>query len=262
MDDYTLLLNEINDFLNKDIEVDNNTNVEVISMYDLYSAVESELRELRELLKENSKLYKKILRTKEFTLKNYKYDIYYNCGIQDIEIEGHENFVYLFINTCGEKDKIHITKSRGIDDICINEEKNKGNKFIYDFTKNNYDYIMEIVTKIEAYVDLIGVIEKEPQEHNMSNSNNLFSVFLNYNTKGNVNLEIGINERHPLASEYSKNWMKRERICDYANKHQDQILKRIMINTFEIPENFKKIYDKHIEKTKQSQKVKSKRFFR
>ena len=51
MDNYNLLLNEINEFLNQDIEVNNNTNVEVISMWDLYSAIESELKELRELLK-------------------------------------------------------------------------------------------------------------------------------------------------------------------------------------------------------------------
>lgn len=262
MDNYNLLLNEINEFLKSNIEVDNNANVEVISMYDLYSAIESELEELRELLKENSKLYKKFIRTKEFTLRNYKYDIYYNCGIQNIEIEGYENFVNIYISVCEEKNKIYITKTRGIDDIYISEEKNKGNKFIYDFTKNNYDYIMEIVTKIEEYVGLIGVITKEPHEHNMSNSNNLFIIHLNYNTKGNVNLEIGINENHPLASEYSKNWMKRERICDYANKHKIDILKRMMINIFEIPENFKKIYDNHIEKTKQNPKVKSKRLFR
>ena len=59
MDNYNILLNEINEYLKCD-EVDStNTNNEIISAYDLYNIVNDELEGLRDITI-NSKINKKL----------------------------------------------------------------------------------------------------------------------------------------------------------------------------------------------------------
>lgn len=281
MEKYDVLLNEIKEYLNKK-EVDNlNANNEVVSIYDVYSAINEELEGLRKISK-NSKLEKKLKRFMYWAIPSKK-DKFFNCEKLYVNIFGNYEISKIVISTepigfSWYQYEISINKDRGSDHIYINKEKNQENASIYKFIKTNYNFIMEIFSQIEYYSDLFDFVSnvgeesyhmssylkvsKSPRKKDMSFFDNLFTGTLNVNYLGEVIIKINLISSHPLYDEYSKNWYNRESVHEFADKHKEEILKRIPISPYQLQGILKKVYNKHIEKTKETEKVKSLRINR
>lgn len=250
MDNYDLLLNEIKTFLVQEEIKEEDTNVEVISLYDLYSIINNELEELRSLT-QNSKLDKKLKKSKLQVSLSNKYFHSRTAAYQtysSIDLIRYDKDNYY-------RDTFSIYKDKGSDQIRLSAEKNEYNKCFYNIVKNHYDLILEILNKLEYYVELLGDLKV----NNSSYIYNLFNVELNFDRRGNVEFNININRNHKLYDECNKVWYKRETIPEFLKKHQEEILKRLPISIYELTGNFKVLYEEHMRKKEETPKVKVKR---
>lgn len=246
MENYDILLNEIKEYLNKEEVSNYETNNKVISLYDLYSAINSELEGLVNIT-QNSKIYKKINGIRSFfSEKDYF-----------VVLSGDENKSQIEFQEKHDDNNFTIYKDRNINEVYFSDSKNCSNKHLFNFVKSNYNLILKTLSILEDYIDLLGKINTYTCDKYMYFEDDLFRVCLSYNKFGIVNVDIKLCNNHKLYDEYSKNWYKRENICDFAKKNQDEILKRILVSPHTLNEDFKKIYNKTLERTKQPQKVKT-----
>lgn len=250
MDNYDLLLNEIKTFLAQEEIKEEDTNVEVISLYDLYNIINKELEDLRNIT-QNSKLDKKLKKSKlNASLSNQKFYSRTNAYREYSSIELVMDDKNNYYRGC-----FTIYKDKGSDQIRLSAAKNEHNKCFYNIIKKHYDLILEILNKLENYVELLG-------ELTINESNyvyNLFTVELNFDYNGIVKFKININKDHKLSAEYNKVWYKRETIPEFLKKHQEDILKRLPISIYELTGNFKVLYEEHMRKIEETPKVKVKR---
>lgn len=248
MDNYDLLLNEIKLFLSQEEIKEQDTNVEVISLYDLYSIINKELEELRNIT-QDSELNKKIKKSKLYTsLFNKSFSSRVAARKEDSSIDLVMYFDKHYWTT------FTIYKDKGSDQLRLSQAKNENNKCFYNIIKKHYDLIMEILNKLENYVELLGDLTINESSYTY----NLFNVELNFDYNGNVKFKININKNHKLSSEYNKVWYKREIICDFVQRHQEDILKRLPISIYELTGNFKVLYEEYMKKNENA-KVKIKR---
>lgn len=249
MDNYDLLLNEIKTFLAQEEIKKEDTNVEVISLYDLYSIISKELEDLRNIT-QNSELNKKIKKSK----------LYASLFNKSFYSRVHACEEYSSIDLVMDYDKHYWTtftiyKDNGSDQLRLSRAKDENNKCFYNIIKKHYDLILEILNKLENYVELLGdlTINKSNYVYN------LFTVELNFDSDGIVKFKININKSHQLFGEYNKVWYKRETICDFVQKHKEDILKRLPISVYELTDNFKVLYEENMRNKEEAPKVKVKR---
>ena len=250
MDNYNKLLDEIKDYLKRE-EVDKeNTNVEVISLYDLYKILNEELEELRDITI-NSKIEKKLNKNKLYMLEHelLRYDVIissydkntilriYKIGLNHRPIDAYYS------------SDLAIIKDNGINDI-YRERGLEKDKRLDKFIQKNYNLILETLTIKENYYNLIG-----KKEETIHFSDDLFSISLTYNEDGTINTALSIVKEHPLRDEFSKNWQKREMIGEFAKRNLDAITKRIAVPVYTLTGGFKNLYDSY--KEKNNQKVKT-----
>lgn len=248
MDNYNILLNEIKEYLNRDEVNSENANNEIISLFDLYNIINGEFEGLRNITI-NSKINKKLsLPTKINIFSNKQLTSYIHGNEKNCRIN-FKKIKYFGDGDCSLK----IYKDKGVNDIYFDREKSHHNREFYNFIKRNYNLILETLQTLEDYVELLGKFNS----NSIDFSDDLFKVKLSFNLDGEVNYSVSIRSDHCLAEEYSKKWYQRENICDFANKHKEEILKRIPISPYELKEPFKKIYYNHKEKNNTDVKVKS-----
>lgn len=250
MDNYDLLLNEIKTFLAQDEIKEEDTNVEVISLYDLYCIVNEELEELRNIT-QNSKLEKKIRKSKlsialsgqYFSMQTDAYKEY--SSIRFVRWDKYNNYM----------GTLTLYKDNGSNQIRLSEAKTEYNKGFYNIIKNHYDLILEILSRLEYYVELLGDLKTNDSNYIYK----LFNVEIKFDANGNLNFKIDINKTHKLYDECNKFWYNKETIPEFVKKHQEEILKRLPISIYELKDNFKVLYEEHMRKKEETSKVKVKR---
>ena len=250
MDNYDLLLNEIKMFLAQDEIKEEDTNVEVISLYDLYCIINKELEDLRNIT-QNSKLDKKLKKSKlQISLSNKYFQVRTTAyqSYSSIELVRFDKDNY-------DRDTFTIYKDNGSNQIRLSNHQTEYNKCFYSIIRKHYDLILEMLNGLERYVELLGDLKGD----NSTYIYNLFNVELNFDYKGNVKFNISINKSHKLYDECNKVWYKRETIPEFLVKHQEEILKRLPISIYELKDNFKVLYEAHMRKKEEAPKVKVKR---
>ena len=256
MDNYDLLLNEIKNFLAQDEIKEEDTNVEIISLYDLYCIVNEELKDLRDIMN-NSKLNNKYKKTRFMNLI-----IGINTYSETKIMFDNRACISLYKERFDDskpgwcvEEYLYVYKEKNIDRLHLSDEKCKENKCFYNFIKRNYNLILDTLTKLEYYIDLLGKIYDKCKFSNYG----LFNIGISFNDEGKVDIKLDIKQGHPLYDEYYKNWYNRENIHVFAKKHQDEILKRLPISVYELTGNFKVLYEEHMRKKEEAPKVKVKR---
>ena len=261
MDNYEKLLGEINEFINSEKPNLENTNDEVISAYDLYIKVKKELSGLNKLSQTPRQLAKKVDFNSLLTLITYDEDVFQNSRAY-VGIYGDASISQITFYNTDLKEKqgynISVKKDKGASDIYIDKPLDNQNKSIYKFIKKNYCLIIEILSQIEEYTNILDKISFDwlniqDEENSMDIQNKLFDISLTYNLVGKVDAKIFINHNHPLASEFYKNYLNKQTLSKYANENKEAILKRILISPHQISDGFEKIYN---HKNKEDQKVK------
>lgn len=248
-DNYELLMDEINQFLTKNEVDSSSTLIEIVSLYDLCNILKFGLEDLEKIYI-NSKL------EKEFRKYNKRRN-FFSFGVKSSDVNfdfiKQKSAIYLHSFVYGKgSENLSIIKDKNNNDIYFDCKENKENKHLYDFVRKNYDLIMESLETLEEYQSLIGELPIE-----MMVENQLFNIKLKINEDGRLITKIEINKNHELYNESLKNWYGRENISEYIEKHTDEILKRILINPYEMEESFKIIYDKSkIDQQLSKQKVK------
>lgn len=244
-ENYEILMDEIKEFLSKDIVNCENSLVEVINLYDLYNIINDELEELRKI-HIDSKIQKKLNAINNFLSANKKMFSFLCISSDRCSI--------FFVDNKFAKNFLTVYKDNGIDEIYFNREQNKENKLVYKFINKNYDLIFETLNMLERYKKLIDT--KNKIKHKQVFTNDLFEIFLYFDEQGVTNIKININRYHKLSNESLKKWHRRENIDDFINKNKNKILKRIPVNLYELNDPFKNLYDSHKAKQYQEQKVK------
>lgn len=236
MDNYEILLNEINDYLNKREINNEDASSEIISLYDLLKIVDNELQDFRNILT-NSLLSKKLkLASKLSPFVN-------ECSITVDTYR--ENPCINFRQKHDYYNPFKIFKGKNINDIYFgNYHNNKEGKFFKNFVKKNYDTILETFQVIEEYIELLGSINT----FSSTFIDNLFKIEISIYSEGEVRFILSLNQEHPLKEEYKKQWYQRENICDYVERNKAEILKRFSVVPRNLEEPFNKIYNKSKEK--------------
>lgn len=239
-ENYDVLLDEINSFLKQETVDPKNTLIEIISAYDLYNIINNELSLLREISL-NPELGKKFKKFNFFKGKEHF----------DVSLLTESNRTHIIL---GGKGLLTLSIFKDIDtnDIYFDEEENKYNKEMYKFVRKYYDLIMQTFQVLEEYHRVRRFKTKELVLYY-----DLFKVIMKYDDYGRVKLDLAITKKHKLYDEYSKKWYGRENISDYVERNKDEILKRLPVEPFALPESFKTIYDKYNEKKYNKEKTKT-----
>ena len=235
------ILKEIDEYLIKN-EVNQNTLIEVINLYDLYNIINKELEDLRYLL--NDSLLKKKYKKAFFNLSKY-----YNETVNSMKIRfsGYRdilriNFYIKYWDIFSVSKKPNETKieiNNG-DSIYLKNMNTKINKFIYD----NYNLILQEFSILEKYVNILGPINFiKTSNFNFYLENELFVVPVIYNDCGINRMDININEKCDLHKYINGKVFRKNIINLYINKNKEKILKSIAVPYLDLPEDIKKVYD-------------------
>lgn len=261
MNNYEKLLEEINLFLNKEEVNSKNTNIEIISLYDLYIIMDKEFENLRKLSAidkiycQKLKSFRKYLfgRYDEFFIKNsYCVDIYADENISKITFKNSDSEI------ADDFYKISIIKDKNKDELYLDKKMDWHNKQIYKFIKNNFDSLLDTLYNIEEYYNLLGKTSNKNKElFSFEGSNNLFIYKIIYDKNGCICMKYYISQDHPLYEECKKNYLNKKNIMEYVEENKIDILKRIPISINELPTSILNIYNKGKEYQKEKELEKS-----
>ena len=265
MDNYEKLLEEINIFLNKEEINSINTNTEIISLYDLYIIMDKEFENLRKL-SNIDKTYCQKLRT----FRNYlfgRYDDFFIKSSCCVDIYADENISkIIFSNSDSDVAddfyRISIIKDKNKDELYLDKTIDWHNKQICKFIKKNFDSLLDTLSNIEEYYNLLGKTSNKDKEwYYFNGSTTLFIYRITYDKNGYIRLNYYISPEHPLYEECNKNYLNKKNIMEYADENKISILKRIPISINELPINILNIYNKGKECQKEKELEKSKKWW-
>lgn len=261
MDNYEKLLEEINLFLNKEEVNSINTNTEIISLYDLYNVMDKEFENLRKLSNVD-KTYCQKLRTFRIYLFG-RYDDFFIKSSYCVDIYADENISkIIFSNSDSENAddfyRISIIKDKNKDELYLDKTVGWHNKQICKFIKNNFDSLLDTLSNIEEYYNLLGKTSNKDKEwYHFNDSNDLFMYRITYDKNGYISLNYHLSSEHPLYEECKKNYLNKKNIIEYVDENKVNILKRIPISVNELPVKILNIYNKGKEYQKEKELEKS-----
>ena len=234
-----LWINEIENYLNKE-EVSNlRTNIEVISLYDLFKIIENEFEVLKNI---KNQLDEKL---------NSSLNIFSGVKNPHVEIKVYEksSTIYFYDNS-SEYPIFSITKCKYREEknIYFPPDKTQKNKFYYSFVEKNYDLLLNMLDIIEPYSELMCFHNRTPI--NQFGDDWFWVQFFGINT-GNVSVEI----YHNIYQNYYKKFPTIF-IDDFKHKYKEEILKRIPVVPSKLPQPYNKFYDRYKEKENKKEKVK------
>lgn len=261
MDNYEKLLEEINIFLNKEEVNGQNINTEIISLFDLYIIMDKEFENLKKLSNiektygEKLKFFRTYLfgRYDDFFIRNdYCVDIYADENVSKITFKNSKS------NEVDNFYKISIIKDKNKNELYLDKKIDWKNKQICRFIKKNFDSLLDTLSNVEEYYNLLGkTSNKENELHSFEGSTNLFIYQIVYDKNGNVSLNFYISPKHPLYQECKKNYLNKKNIMEYVEENKIEILKRIPISVNELPITVLNIYNKGKEYQKEKELEKS-----
>jgi len=261
MDNYEKLIEEINLLLNKEEINSENTNVEIISLYDLVIIMDKEFEKLRKL-SNIDKTYCQKLRTFRTYLFG-RYDDFFIKSSCCVDIYADENISkIIFSNSDSENAddfyRISIIKDKNKDELYLDKKTDWKNKQICKFIKKNFDFILDTLFNIEEYYNLLGkTSNKDKDLFSFEGSTNLFIYQIIYDKNGSIRLNYYISPEHPLYEECKKNYLNKKNIMEYVDENKVDILKRIPISVNELPVKILNIYNKGKEYQKEKELEKS-----
>lgn len=261
MDNYEKLLEEINLFLTKEEVNNENTNTEIISLYDLFIIMDKEFEKLRKL-SNIDKTYCQKLRT----FRKYLFGRYDDFFIRNdccVDIYADENISKIILKN-SDSDmaddfyRISIIKDNNKDELYLDKTMDWHNKQICKFIKKNFDSLLDTLSNIEEYYNLLGKTSNKDKElFSFDGSTNLFTYQIIYDKNGNSRLNYYISPKHPLYGECKKNYLNKKNIIEYVDENKVNILKRIPISVNELPVRVLNIYNKGKEYQKEKELEKS-----
>ena len=234
---------KLENYLNKEEVSSLKTNIEVISLYDLFKIVDNEFKDLRNV---TIQLDEKL---------NSSLNIF--SGVKNPRTL--VDFDKIYSNTCiyfyddsSTYVKLKIIKRIKEKDFCHTRTKTKNNKFYYNFVEKNHDLILKMFEDIEQYFDLMFY----PPLPRKYFGDDWFWVDLHFSNSGNIKIDIYFNYHQEYYREFEKRFSFIF-IDDFCKQHKEEILKRIPVNPSKLPEPFKTLYNRHKEKENNKIKVKS-----
>lgn len=252
-------------YLKKEDVNSQNCQEEVISLADFYKIVKIELKELNDVIVNNCELIKKCekilfhlinedtcrymwLKHERDSCEKYVITRGLNSSFyQSTEIVIQDKFN---LKTGKDKDDVQrnfynyvydIYKFNDIDELYLSK---KECRYHYDFVKENYDTLLNLLITIEKYIDLLGELKK----FKINFSDDLFIANLSISEIGEVDINIERNENNVDSFIYSN-------LFKFIELNKWRILNKIPVFIKELEEPFFSIYNKHI--NKKSNKVKN-----
>lgn len=206
---YNLTKNNINKFLAKKVIDNKNSSMEIISLDDLLNTINLELEKYKNVIS-NLALDKRIHSFIRFE---------------------KDNIIIRFENDKGNK-IIEAHKNIKENYFSIKHLTIKKNKILDNVIKKKYDIFLEIFIKLEEYMDLLGVIT----QYLTNFENDVFKISLLIEKNSNIDIKIIPKTENMFLSQ-------KEDIYIMINKQKKEILKRIIVFPYTLPETFNKIYN-------------------
>ena len=248
MDNYEKLLEEINLFLKRDEINCKNTNDEIVSLYDLYNVMEKEFEKLKKLSTIDKTYCQKLKSFRKYLFGRYDYFFIKNSCCVDIYADENISKI-IFSNSDSENAddfyRISIIKDKDKNELYLDKNMDWKNKQICKFIKNNFDLLLDTLSNIEEYFNLLGKTSNKDKEwYHFNCSTNLFMYRITYDKNGYISLNYHLSSEHPLYEECKKNYLNKKNIMEYVEENKINILKRIPISINELPINILNIYNK------------------
>lgn len=208
MNNYETLINEIKEFVNKK-EIDND--LWFCSLYSLYTTINNGFKGYRDITK-NSKIQQLL---KEIPM----------LAKTKINFDNDDKTVYVRLLDSKNVVRATICKDKNVNKIYF---KNKSNDIYYNFIDKNQNLFFETLIIYEEYISIIKNIKSEKTYLTDCLLEPLFRSVLSYNSFGDVDITLEINQDYIEDYIYDKN--EKNFICDFVNQNKEKIFKR-----FEVP---------------------------
>lgn len=210
---YNQLLQEIkNDLSKENIE----SNEYQISLYDLYSLVNDEYKELRSIT-QNKKAFtnKELFRRPSYDSVQFGYD-------------EEKSWIMLWFRTTLSLKSIWIQKEHGSKEFFITKfdhfSEINSNKFIRKY----YNEIMQTLFTLEKYGTELSSFNSSINKFNIENSNYKFSISIG--SKGNVDLNIELKDEVENKEMYKREYYGKDSLMKILNDSKYELAKKIKID--------------------------------
>lgn len=232
MSEYQRLETKITSYL-KRTNIQSNQNI--ISIYDLYKALENKFSELKEV-QISSKLIEKINKDNTIVKQTGKIfkdtEVIYTKILDNVLATTSNNTskITFFYGIGTHPETFTILKDFEDSDIYFDKDTIPNKPFV----KKYYDDIMYIFHTLESFSEImkvdIGLASENDRIKPIVFTDGFLTLKINYDVYGNVNTNITINSKEDTTGIYQREWFSRKRLSELVSENNDEILKKIPIN--------------------------------
>ncbi len=243
MTEYQRLETKIEKYLTR-VDVKKTTNI--VSVYDVYKALEDKFKELREI-QLSTKLIEKINKDNtsiKISGKLFKdKEIVYTKILDNIlaTTKKSTSKITFFYGKGKHPEKFTILKDFNDNDIYFSEDTTPDKNFISKY----YDDITYIFDTLEIFAKLtksdIGLGTENCNLKPMIFTDGFLTLTISFDTLGKVTTNISINKTEDEKQIYRRNWYTRKSLSEIVSENNEKILKKIPININSIDPKYQDI---------------------
>ena len=247
MTEYQRLETKIEKYLTR---VDVKKTTSIVSVYDVYKALEDKFKELREI-QLNSKLIEKINNDNTVIRQTGKIfkdkEVIYTKILDNILATTTKNTskITFFYGQGKHPEKFTILKDFNDNDIYFSEDTKPDKNFVTKY----YDDILYIFDTLEVFAKLtksdIGISKENYNLKPMVFSDGFLTLTIAFDTLGKVTTNISINKTEDTNQIYKRNWYTRKSLSEIVSENNDEILKKIPININNIDPKYQAIINEY-----------------
>lgn len=255
MEQYNLFLNKINEYYKYDEVVSNGS---IINAYDLFNILAMSMKELHNLIYEKKELISLI--------ENYyiKMNLWQTILGKlrkkttpkvDFILQRFENnqasiYIRFYPATCESINytSISICKDYGTKELYFDQLYGVDKDFAEYFKElflHNLEILEEYYNLFKLTITNIKEIPNGCDDITETIEDDFLSLKIAYDDYGNISKKISIVKSVDPDNIFNRTWLDHESLSEYVKKNEDELLKRIPINIFDLKETTQALITKY-----------------